>query len=160
MKRWSAFGFTPVPATSASTQEKRPKITSTEHSSQPSTSPTPGIPPQPEPPCIPPQPEPPTTEVNTSVGLVRNDIGTYSLDQLKILADDDKFWLLNNACRPSSSFKYPYREEYGKNVLFSIHGYVNSPGFAILRLRMVAIASTVSYLLGVAFLLVNLSLSQ
>ena len=115
MKRWSAFGFTPVPATSASTQEKRPKITSTEHSSQPSTSHTPGIPPQ---------PEPPTTEVNTSVGLVRNDIGTYSLDQLKILADDDKFWLLNNACRPSSSFKYPYREQ---KTYFSVYMAMSIP---------------------------------
>ena len=32
--------------------------------------------------------------------------------------DDDKFWLLNNAYRPSSSFKYPYREEYGKKRTF------------------------------------------
>ena len=51
--------------------------------------------------------------------FVRHDIGTYSRQDMARLCDGDRLWLLENAFRPDATFKYPQREEYGKNPLIS-----------------------------------------
>ena len=50
--------------------------------------------------------------------LVRNDLGTYSNDRLLRLPDEERLWLLSNAFRPGSSYKYPAKDEYGKKRTF------------------------------------------
>ena len=47
-----------------------------------------------------------------------SDLGRYSTDYLCSLADGRKYWLLTNAFRPTSEFKFPSKKEYGKTRLF------------------------------------------
>ena len=46
------------------------------------------------------------------------DLGRYSTDYLCSLTDERKYWLLTNAFRPTSEFKFPSKKEYGKTRSF------------------------------------------
>ena len=123
MKRLSSFGF--VPVSSHSSAEKRAK---NNHSSSPSEEPSPsGIEREPSaysPPRVevqpqePLQPQVPQTQSKISPSLSRNDLGTYSTDELKSLSDEERLWLIRNTCRPDPSYKYPHKLEYGKKRSF------------------------------------------
>ena len=60
----------------------------------------------------------PQTQSKISPSLSRNDLGTYSSDELKSLSDEEKLLLIRNACRPDPSYKYPHKLEYGKKCSF------------------------------------------
>ncbi len=91
MKRLSSSGFLPASSgQEAQDSEKRARVT--ESASQ--------------------------TFVATTRPLVRNDVGSYSLDSIKNLSDTDRLWLLKNSFRPDSSYKFPLKEEYGKKRSF------------------------------------------
>ena len=60
----------------------------------------------------------PQTQSKISPSLSRNDLGTYSSDELKSLSDEEKLLLIRNACRPDPSYKYPHKLEYGKKRSF------------------------------------------
>ena len=99
----SSFGFVRLPASSSSqSTEKRAKTS--HHSEEPS--------PQLQPPKSPQVPQ------STSTTFSRNDLGTYSVDKVKGLSDEERLWLIRNSCRPDTSYKYPQKEEYGKKRSF------------------------------------------
>lgn len=107
-----------------------------------------------EPLSLPPEPQQsplaflgPSQPTEPSQVLVRNDPGTYTTQELRSLTDDDRLWLLKNAFRPDSSYKYPHREEYGKSVPFKMHGLDSSLGCAILSHAMVDSVFTAFFLL-------------
>ena len=104
MKRLESFGF--VPVSSQPTVEKRAK---TSHHSTPAKESLPsnsgelsGAPPQSQPPQV-------TSQSDVVQPTRRNDLGAYSSDQLRSLSDEEKLWLLRNACRPDTCYKYPLR---------------------------------------------------
>ena len=72
-------------------------------------------PPQPQQLLQRPQPSEP---VQVPSAFVRSDVGTYSNDRLRGLSDEDRLWLLQNACRPDANYKYPQKEEYSKKRSF------------------------------------------
>ena len=147
MKRLSSFGFVPVSQSGQSSVEKRPRqsespgdlpqpsrpelasshVRDDRDLPQPPRSlpelPRPAVDlPQlseasePEIVTIPLSSEPSASEVPSV--FVRNDVGTYSNDRLCKLSDEERLWLLSNAFRPGSSYKYPAKEEYGKKRTF------------------------------------------
>ena len=88
----SSFGFVRLPASSSSqSTEKRAK--SSHHSEKPS----PDSPSQLQPPKSPQIPQ------STSTTFSRNDLGTYSVDKVKGLSDEERLWLIRNPCRPDTS---------------------------------------------------------
>ena len=101
MKRLSSFGFVPSSAHSPSSSEdsanKRQKV------SQPETSST-----------TPARPH----ELPQRPPVVRNDLGTYTSESLRLLSDEERLWLFHNAFRPDSAHDFPAKEEYGKKRSF------------------------------------------
>ena len=108
----SSFGFVQLPASSSSqSTEKRAKIS--HHSEEPSPQ-SADSPSQLQPPKSPQVPQ------STSTTFSGNDLGTYSVDKVKVkgLSNEERLWLIRNPCRPDTSYKYPQKEEYGKKRSF------------------------------------------
>lgn len=123
MKRLSSFGFVPTSQSSqqSSATDKRPRLSLADSESSQLELPS-------EPLSLPPEPQqspqalayPGThSAAEPPQVFVRNDLGTYTSQNLISLADVDRLWLLQNAFRPSDdSYKYPHRQEYGKKRIF------------------------------------------
>ena len=111
MKRLSSFGF--IPRSEASSTSDRPFV------SQPRRS------------RVDIQPEESGEQSRRSESVppesmsskVRGDIGTYSDDDIRKLTDQERYWLLQNAFRPHSSYPFPSQDEYGKKRSFQ-HGWL------------------------------------
>ena len=130
MKRLSSFGFTPLSQAQSSQEPVEKRARPSQSVSDPSESsgdqphPLPSLPERPQ--QLLHQPHPSETP-QVQLEFVRSDVGTYSNDRLRGLLDEDRLWLLQNACRPDANYKYPQKEEYGKKRSFQHTWLVQFP---------------------------------
>jgi hypothetical protein len=64
------------------------------------------------------QPAPIETQLPISLAQcsssTSSDLGTYSAVDIKGLDNRKRHWILKNAYRPTTDYKFPVKEEYGK----------------------------------------------
>ena len=118
MKRLSSFGFVPSSPHSP-TLPKRARGGQSELSTSSACASATVQPPQPPQVCVP----------------QRSDVGTYSVESIRQLGNEERLWLYNNAFRPDPHHAFPAKEEYH--------------GCAIRCREMVVFAFLLSFLLSV-----------
>ena len=97
-------------------------------------------------------PEDLAVAVKVLVSPPETDLGKYKPQDVIQLSNEQKNWLLKNAFRPASHFKFPSKLEYTKQRKF---GWKRSPGFHTRYLVMVDFVSIVSYLVKRSLLLAS-----
>ena len=99
-------------------------------------------------------------EVGLPSSLVENDLGKYDADAVRLLSDEQRYWLLNNTFKPGIDYTFPSKVEYTKSRAFQHRWIKTFPWFVYSKTCNAGLCLLCAFFQRIGLMLVSLLRAQ